>query len=94
MIFDHNGYQVDPSKTAGSGYIVKRNVGGILVTVGTIIVTGDYNGDGEVNGVDVIRVKKQLLGQSTSGYEAAGDFDRNGTITQDDLKNITSSIGN
>ena len=94
VIFDHNGYQVDPSKTAGSGYIVKRNVGGILVTVGTIIVTGDYNGDGEVNGVDVIRVKKQLLGQSTSGYEAAGDFDRNGTITQDDLKNITSSIGN
>ena len=94
VIFDANGNQMAPTSIAGSGYVVKRNVGGILVTAGTIIVPGDFNGDGKINGVDVIRMKKQLLGQSVIGFEAAGDFDRNGSLSEDDLKKITAAIGN
>ena len=94
VIFDANGNQMAPSAIAGSGYVVKRNVGGVLVTAGTIIVSGDFNGDGKINGVDVIRTKKHLLGQSVAGFEVAGDFDRNGSLSEDDLKKITAAIGN
>ena len=93
-IFDHMGNQVDPSKIAGSGYVVKRNVGGVFVKAGIIIVPGDFDGNGIVNGVDVIRIKKQLSGQSVVGFKAAGDLDKDGTLNQNDLKNVVDSVGN
>ncbi|MBQ9356464.1 MAG: Ig domain-containing protein [Prevotella sp.] len=51
------------------------------VTVGSPNLKGDVNGDGEVNGTDLVALTNMILGRSakTSAADVSGDGDVNGT---------------
>ena len=68
----------------------------IVILVKTIrailIVTGDTNCDGIVNGKDVIQTKKAILKYSNKGYGIAADIDINGTLEDSDLSALVDLI--
>ena len=58
------------------------------------MIYGDVNGDGNINAVDYVQVKNNILGSyKLSGvYKAAADVDRDGKITAVDYVQIKNSI--
>ena len=89
-IYDRNGNEV--TGAPASGYTIKKIVDGAVTCSATVIVTGDYNGDGIVNGIDLLRARKALDGSSTSGYFKAIDVDRNGTLSAADVKAVAEIV--
>ncbi len=89
-IYDRNGNEV--TGAPASGYTIKKIVNGVVTCTATVIVTGDYNGDGIVNGIDLLRARKALDGSSTSGYFKAIDVDRNGTLSAADVKAVAEIV--
>ncbi len=85
-IYDRNGNEV--TGAPASGYTIKKFVDGAVTCTAMVIVTGDYNGDGIVNGIDVLRARKALDDSSMSGYFKAIDVDRNGTLSIADVKSV------
>ena len=55
-------------------------------------ILGDANGDKTVNGKDVIRIKKYLMGENVRIGTSASDIDFDGKITQADLSLLTDMI--
>ena len=75
-----------------TGDIVIKVINGKEAVRATLVVTGDTNCDGMVNGKDLIQAKKALEGQRNKGYSIAADIDRNGTLEESDLSKLTSLI--
>ncbi len=78
--------------TVGTGCKVTLTVNGVVTDSVVILVKGDVNGDGLVNGTDYVRVKSAFLNQiSISGiYATAADVDNNGIIAGTDFMRIKS----
>ena len=55
-------------------------------------VLGDANGDKTVNGKDMIRIKKYLIGENVKVGTSASDLDRDGKITEADLSLLSDMI--
>ena len=75
-----------------TGDIVIKVINGKEAVRATLVVTGDTNCDGIVNGKDLIQAKKALEGQINKGYSIAADIDRDGTLEESDLSELTSLI--
>lgn len=90
-IYDKSGnVKTGPVRT---GDIIKKTINGVEAVRATIIVTGDTNCDGIINGKDLLNAKKSILGVGGSDYPIAADIDRDGTLEQSDLESLTSLIG-
>ncbi len=68
-----------------TGDTIRKIINGKETVRATLVVMGDTNCDGIVNGKDLIQAKKALLGQSTKGYGIAADTNRNGILEDSDL---------
>ena len=90
-VYSASGNKMSSSDTVASGCFIKRYKNDVCVVTALISVMGDFDGNGTVNGIDVLRIKKMINGISISGYNFAADFDKNGTVTQTDLENITAN---
>ena len=55
-------------------------------------VSGDANGDKIINGKDMIRIKKHLIGENVKIGTSASDLDRDGKITEADLSLLSDMI--
>ena len=55
-------------------------------------VFGDANGDKIINGKDMIRIKKYLIGENVKIGTSASDLDRDGKITEADLSLLSDMI--
>ncbi len=87
---DHDGKVISVNETVASGYtLVNYTTSETL----KIIVNGDVNGDGIVNGVDIIRAKKHLNGDNLqSSYIEAIDFDNDGKYTNSDVDMMAAAV--
>jgi uncharacterized protein YbjQ (UPF0145 family) len=72
--------------------ITNKVINGKEAVRATLVVTGDTNCDGMINGKDLIQAKKALEGQRNKGYSIAADIDRDGTLEESDLSELTSLI--
>ncbi|PKM62936.1 MAG: hypothetical protein CVU97_02870 [Firmicutes bacterium HGW-Firmicutes-21] len=74
----------------GTGSKLQLKDGDIVVSELTVIVLGDCSGDGRVNSVDFLLVKRHFLGTYTLADEflTAGDVDNSGGITGADFLKI------
>ena len=87
---DHDGKAVKSNAIVASGYTLVNSTTSETLK---IIVNGDVNGDGIVNGVDILRAKKHIGGNSVqSRYEEAIDFNRDGKYTTADVDMMVSSV--
>lgn len=55
-------------------------------------IQGDVNGDGTVNGADLVRLQEYLSGESVEINTALADMDGSGTITESDLQLLKNLI--
>ena len=92
-VYDMSG-NVKTSGAVRTGDTVRKMINGVEAARATLVVCGDTNYDGVVNGKDLINAKKDLLGQDSTGYPIAADMDYDGVIEQSDLKELTNMIGN
>lgn len=58
----------------------------------TIVVSGDATGDGIVNGKDIIRIKKQILGGNVVEYTEFADINCDGTVDEKDLDALVNML--
>jgi hypothetical protein len=74
---------------AGTGMKVCITIGGIVKKEFTAVITGDVSGDGFINAIDLLLIKRSILGMTalTDAYAEAANIDRdaNGSITAIDL---------
>ncbi|MBR7133728.1 MAG: hypothetical protein IKD04_09390 [Clostridia bacterium] len=63
-----------------------------LVKMAEPVVSGDANGNGETDVLDLIRVKKYIAGLDVTVSEAAADLDADGDIDGEDLVLIVKTI--
>ncbi|OJU18406.1 MAG: hypothetical protein BGN88_04685 [Clostridiales bacterium 43-6] len=65
----------------GTGTVAKINRDGSTIEQYTILYFGDVDGDGAINAIDLLKIKKHILGKKTLKNEflQAADTDRNGT---------------
>ncbi len=90
-VYDMSG-NIKSSLAVCTGDTVRKIINGIEVVRATLVVFGDTNYDGIVNGKDLINAKKVILGQDSSGYPIAADMDFDGVIEQSDLEELTYLI--
>ena len=76
-------------KTGCVVVVVENNV---IVESKFIIVDGDGNGDGIVNGKDLIRLKKQILEGDVVKYNEYVDYNGDGILDNKDAEYLTSMI--
>ncbi len=87
---DHDGKVISVNETVASGYTLVNSTTSETLK---IIVNGDVNGDGIVNGVDIIRAKKHLNGDNLqSSYIEAIDFDHDGKYTNSDVDMMAAAV--
>ena len=87
---DHDGKAVKSNAIVASGYTLVNSTTSETLK---IIVNGDVNGDGIVNGVDILRAKKHIGGNSVqSRYEEAIDFNRDGKYTTADVDMMVEAV--
>ena len=92
-VYDMSG-NVKTSLAVRTGDTIKKIINGVEAARATLVVFGDTNYDGIVNGKDLINAKKALLGQDSSGYPIAADLDFDGVIEQSDLEDLSYLIDN
>lgn len=80
----------------GSGFKVKVTSGGSLFAEYTAILYGDVDGDGTIGAIDLLKIKKHLLGMkvlSGSFYVAANtDRDAENTVDGIDLLKVKQQL--
>ena len=76
---DNANIELSDSEMAGTGTRVQLlNEDGGLLDEAVIVITGDYSGDGVVNGKDVSGLTRSLLGKETVSEEQLKAMDLNG----------------
>ena len=60
----------------------------------TVVVYGDTNGDGLIDAIDLLQIRKYMLKTYTLGgvYLSAGDTDRGGAVDAIDLLQVRKHI--
>lgn len=89
FITDKSGNPVPQNAIVATGYTLTNSM--TLESV-QLAVNGDINGDGRINGVDVIRAKKLLRSPEYSCSLEALDVNRDGEYTSADIDMIVSSV--
>lgn len=93
-ILDNNGSKVDDTATVATGMKLKITHGDNTETpeddyevVYDVVVHGDINGTGSINGDDVVawREHKVKINSLSGAYLKACDYDADGTISSNDL---------
>ena len=92
-IIDEAGYTVS-SGILKTGYKVQYYKYSMVFDEAIVIVKADTTCDGIVNGKDLIRAKKMMLGTMDYGWIEAGDFDGDCAISDSDLSILTDVIAN
>ena len=87
----------DVSFTTNNGFVASGDTlsvyeNGIVTETATVVITGDANCDGTVNGKDIIRITHYLNDPSTLIDEYAADADLDGDIDTDDTYTISDKI--
>ena len=80
------------SSVVASGDTLSVYVDGELVETAAVVISGDANCDGTVNGKDIIRITHYLNDASTLIDKYAADVDLDGDIDADDTYAITEKI--
>lgn len=83
-----------PGDTVGTGCILESFAGGTLVETRTLAVTGDLNGNGQIDTLDYIKLRLLILGigAHSEAQRAAGDVNKSGTINVTDYILIRLNI--
>ena len=92
-----NANGIEKTSNIGTGDQVRvYDASGNLKNTYNIVIYGDTNGDGVVNGMDLLRVQKDILSLSKlSGfYSSAADTNKDGNITGMDLLQVQKHILN
>jgi hypothetical protein len=89
-VYDKNNTVIDGLSFVGTGSVLKLYSGSTLRDSMTLIVSGDANGDGEVNATDFIMVKSAFLGICTldTNQKFASDMDANDKLNATDYVKI------
>ena len=92
-IYDTKGNEVPDGRKVGTGMVLKLSKGSIVKEY-VLIVTGDLNGDGNVTGSDLIKIKRHIvkLELLKGPYLVAGDTNGNSDVTGSDLIMIKRHI--
>ena len=93
-IRDCYGRVLGASDTVGTGSTISLYDQGVLMETLTLVVTGDVDGNGEVDVTDYMRVKAVILGNSQLSIcqFAAADVDGNDRINTTDYLRIKSHL--
>lgn len=76
---DNANIELSDSEMAGTGTRVQLlNDDGGLLDEAVIVITGDYSGDGVINGKDISGLTRNLLGKETVSEEQLKAMDLNG----------------
>ena len=62
-VFKADGTELSSTDLVGTGCIVKLMLDDEVVDSATVVLTGDYNGDGSVNNKDVVMLNQLVLGK-------------------------------
>ncbi len=91
-LYDSAGQKMT-SGVVGTGCTLKLNVGGDL-TAYTVLIRGDVDGDGSIGAVDLLMVRKNILGRYTlkGACLLAADADRDSGIGAVDLLMVRKHI--
>ena len=90
QIIDHNGSFVSDDSAVGTGCKVQIVINGEIIDSLTIIVSGDVDGNGNVDSTDYIRIKSAFLGSLdlNEAYTKAADVDESSKIDSTDYIRI------
>ncbi len=90
--FDKDGNAISGSALVGTGSVIKLYANGLVVDSVTVVILGDVDGTGIIDGTDYIRVKSLFLEtfKMNSIEEAAADVDGTGKIDATDYMKIKS----
>lgn len=92
LITDFSGEEIDRSEVLGTGYQV-HNLDSTSIL--KIVILNDLNGDALINGKDLIRMKKYILGMEDDvTYLRCGDINGDGSVTDADIELLISAIDN
>ena len=82
----HNGgslYHLDWTLAGGDGDLFKYDTGAKFI-IGDIAINADFDGDGFVNGVDLLALQRNF-GITSGATKSLGDADDDGDVDNDDL---------
>lgn len=92
-VFDVSGVEmISDDQIVKTGYVVVIVADGASAETVLLIVNGDGNGDGIVNGKDLIRVKKQILEGDAVQYTEYVDYNSDGIVDDSDAEYLVSLI--
>ena len=82
-----NDTEIDYTKALGTGYKLKTYSNEELRNEYTLIVSGDINGDGQANALDIMYMKRHILGKSTldNTLFKAGDINESNSVNATDI---------
>ncbi len=89
FITDKSGNTVTKNAIVATGYTL---VNSMTLESMQLAVNGDTNGDGRINGVDIIRAKKLMKSAEYSCYLEALDMNRDGKYTNADIDMIVTAV--
>lgn len=92
--FDASGKELQSTENVATGNVIKVYVSGKEVLSRTVLIYGDVNGDGSIDDIDFLKMKRHLYEQQPlSGlYLTAADVQRSGTVDKYDLKLIMQYV--
>ncbi len=81
------------SGSVGTGSKVTVNAGGTTQSF-TVVVYGDTNGDGKIDAIDLLQIRRFMLGTHTlkGAFHSAGDTDRSGAVDAIDLLQVRKNM--
>ncbi len=77
VVYNAEGKELSASEKVGTGCVIALYADGVKVDALTVIIKGDVNGDGIVDGTDYLRIKSVFLGTLSleNAYLTAADVD-------------------
>ena len=94
VIKDANGKQLTDSDLLGTGATVSVMDGATVKASCQVVLVGDINGDGKVNGKDVSKLAQSLVGKATltDAQKKAGEVFEDGKINGKDVSKLAQSL--
>lgn len=78
-----DGNILNAEETLGTGMIIRILLGDEVIAEYNAVIFGDVNGDGSVNSIDLLKVKRHILGLAalTDAYLEAANVDHDETVS-------------
>ena len=94
VIKDASGKQLTDSDLLGTGATVSVMDGAAVKTSCQVVLVGDINGDGKVNGKDVSMLARSLVGKATltDVQKKAGEVFEDGKVNGKDVSKLAQSL--